>query len=500
MSFLERAIARVAPGLAVERARNRAAWKVITARYDAATNSNRGKSWKPVGSDADEAGRQREKLAFVARDMVRNTAYAGRIKQVVANNVVGDGIIPKVNVKGRARSEALRATLEAHFDTTAIDANGVQNLYGLQRLIMATVVEAGEVLVRRRRRFISDGLPLPFQIEVIEADFLCEWKDGSLQNGGEIRNGVEYDAIGRRVAYWLYAEHPGTTARTRMKTEVRRVAASEILHIYRQDRPGQMRGVSWFAPIAMLLQDMADYQDAQVMRQKIAACFAAFVTSPEPDSPAEMAAKVATSLAPGRIERLPPGEEITFSTPPGAEGFGEFAKHIYRATAAGIGITYEALTGDLEGVNFSSGRMGRSEMNRNVSGWQWLLMIPQFLQPLSIWTLEAFEMVDGRLPKGSGLTWVPPYRELIDPTKEITALAAKIKSGLASRQSIIRELGFDPERVMEEIKSDQDAADQLGLVFDTDVRGRPAAGGQPESKPPVTGGADNPPDGKGPGV
>ena len=127
----------------------------------------------------------------------------------------------------------------------------------------------GEVLVRRVRGGPSRAIPM--QIQVLEPDYLDPSRDGA-RGGNEVREGIEYDPAGRRVAYWLFDRHPGEwRTLTRATLESRRVPASEVLHVYRQDRPGQMRGVSWFAPIALQLQDLADHQEAQLLRQKIAA-------------------------------------------------------------------------------------------------------------------------------------------------------------------------------------------------------------------------------------
>lgn len=473
MNPIESVIAFVSPGRALARARDRAALQIITARYDAATSTNRGKSWRPNGNDADAAAAQRSKLSFVARDMVRNTAFATRAQQVIANNVVGNGIIPKVVIKSKSQHEKILAVIEAHFDSTDIDANGLMNLYGLQRLAINTIVESGEVLIRRRRRNRTDGFTVPFQIEVLEPDFLADIKDGpNGQDRNQIRDGIEYNQIGQRVAYWLYYEHPGASRRlgVGLNREVRRVPASEILHIFDPKRPGQMRGVSWFAPVAMLLQDQADYQDAQLMRQKIAACFTAFRRMPEGDTIEKAEARSAASMVPGRIETLLPGEEITFGTPPGVDGADEFTRGVLRAVSAGMGITYESMTGDLSQVSFASGRLGRSEMNRNVSCWQWLMMVPQFLQPLAAWTIEAYEITYGKLPKGSKIEWVPPAREVVDITREVAANIKKVEAGLASRSSLIRADGEDPERVNAEIEADQIEADSRRLIFSTDRR------------------------------
>lgn len=469
MNLLDRVIAGLSPQRALSRVRARKALDVL-AHYDAATTGRRSKSWVASGSDADGANARRQRLAYIARDMVRNTPFAARAQQVITNNVVGDGIIPKIIAPTSALQAAALAMIEAHLDSTAIDADGVSNFYGLQRLAMNTLVDAGEVLICRRRRDPADRLPLPFQIQVLEPDYIDTSKDGRAANGNQIREGIEFDALGRRAAYYLFNDHPGKSTGRMRGWESRAVPASEIIHLYRVDRPGQMRGVSWFAGVALQLQDLGDHQDAQMMRQKIAACFAAFRVTPE-DIDSETEPELATALKPGAIMDLAPGEDIKFAVPPGVEGYDEFTRSVLRSVAAGMGITYEALTGDMSNVNFSSGRMGRMEMDRNVSSWQWLMMIPQFLGPFGKWLLDGWMLQSGdpRVLK-SRIEWVPPHRIIVDPAREIPALVAAIRGGLASRQGTQRALGYDPERLMEEIKQDREAADAAQVQFDSDPR------------------------------
>lgn len=491
MSLLDRAIAELSPAWAFRRAQARAALNVM-ANYDAATTGDRAASWRRSGSDADGAAGNRARIAFTGRDMIRNTPLALRGQQVIANNVVGDGIIWKVNGGTERRQKALRRVLKAHFDTVAIDADGRSNLYGLQRLVMNAVVTDGEVLIRRRRRSNRDGFALPFQIEVLEIDHLDTARDGILGfvgAEGEVREGIEYDAIGRRIAYWLFSRHPGSSRAWRGSLQSKRVPASEIIHIYRQDRPKQMRGVSWFAPVALALQDLADGQDAQIMRQKIAACFAAFRVAPEaeyetPDPNRSSDVAGLGTMVPGRIQNLAPGEDIRFGSPPNVDGYDTFTRLVLQTVASGLGITYEALSGDLSQVNFSSARMGRMEMDRNVSAWQWLLLIPQMMQALGEWTMQAWSMGNG-LNKDDDLSldWVPPHRMLVDPAREIPAMAAEVRAGFASRQGKIRMLGYDPEEVLAEQASDLEACIRTGLRFDSDInfKSGAAASGAAES-------------------
>jgi lambda family phage portal protein len=438
--------------------------------YEAARQGgSRSGSWRATPDDADAAGAARARLAAISRDMVRNNHWAARAGQVIAQNAVGEGILPKAVGASPRLAKQILTSIESHLDTTAVDVRGQQNLYGLQRQVMLTVVESGEALVLRRRLPVrATGLPL--QIDVLEPDYLDDSRDIlNRPDGSSVREGIEYDPSGRRVAYWLYDEHPGA-ANVFGRRPARRVPAADVLHIFRPDRPGQTRGVSWLAPVALALSDLHDFQDAQVVRQKISACFAAFVTDPEGTLEGRRrAVESLSSIAPGRVQFLDPGQEISFGVPPGVQGYDEFTRGVLCGVAAALGLTYEALTGDLRNVNFSSGRMGRMEMDRAVKCWQSLMLIPQMMQPLGKWFFEAWALQYGAPPpRGVRLDWVAPTRILVDPTREIPAMAAAVAAGLRSRPEVVRELGYDPERVDEEIQKDQDRRRAIGLRFTSD--------------------------------
>lgn len=458
MNILDRAILWASPHVGLQRVRDRKVAAQLM-RYDAGSRGPRTKGWRAAGGDADTATGARNRIAAVARDMARNAPFAVKAQHVIVANVIGDGIIPKLRGTNKRQEKRLREMLKAHFDTTAIDAAGRENLFGLQRLAMMAVVSDGEVLIRR----VRTSQAIPFQLNVMEIDFLDTSKASA--TGPEIREGIEYNERGERVAYWLYDQHPGTTNRYFGRgLSSRRIPAADILHVYRQDRPGQSRGVSWFAPVTLAMQDWSDHQDAKLLQQKIAACFAAFRTGVEPDNDDDVsAADRFSTLAPGRIENLGVGEDVKFATPPPVQGYDEFSRVTLRSIAAGLGITYEALSGDLSGVNFSSGRMGRMEMDRNVSAWQWLMMIPQMMQPIGDWTLEAMGMrTEGR---GFTIDWVPPVRFIVDPNREVQAMVASMDAGLSSRQGNIRALGYDPEDVLSEQAEDAEQAKAAGIVF-----------------------------------
>lgn len=467
----------IAPNWSAKRERA----KLVAMHYRAARLGSRSDSLRGSRDSADRAGARRDQIAAYIRDMIRNTPFATRAQMVISGHVVGDGILPKVEVRGAVTDQAKEHLREAglvmiedHLDTTAIDAHGLLNLYGLQKLAMNTICESGEVLIRRYRHQPAQG-KIPLQIEVLEPDYIDNSRFGRVDGGGEIRDGIEYNASGQRVAYWLFTQHPGgdwLPSKAAILSE--RVPAEDIIHVFRVDRPGQMRGVSWFAPVAEKLMNFDDYEDAQIMRQKIAACFAAFRKLGTGDSKAEKV-ELGGSLQPGLIMDIGEDDEMVFANPPEVGGYEEFTRQVLRAAAVGFGITYEALTGDLTGVNFSSARIGRLEMDRNVSSWQWLMLIPMMMQPLGGWIIDAWretEEVLWQIPETVmvRLAWVPPVRILVDPAREIGALNEAVRAGFQSRQGVVRQLGVDPERLAQEQLQDKGDADRLGLLFDSDPR------------------------------
>lgn len=493
MNALDRLIGYFNPEKGLKRSMARARMSGITrarSYYDGATSSHRSGGWRTPGSDANQEIRLAgAKLRFNARDMCRNNPYAARAKSVIATNVVGQGIIPSAMAKNESVKERLEQLMVEHFDTSAIDAAGVTNLYGLQNLIMKTVVESGDVLVRLRPRRASDNLPLPFQIEVLEPDYLNPLIDGPQKDGNFAIQGIEYNSIGRTVKYHLFKEHPGNTTHYRGLDSVA-VPADLICHIYRIDRPQQARGISWFAPVILRIRDFNDYSDAQLMRQKIAACFAAFVTG-EVDETNLIAAGTETTpseqrlqaFEPGMVEYLRPGENVEFAAPPGVANYNEYSYTTLHEIAAGLGISYEALTGDLHGVNFSSGRMGWLEFQRNIDDWRHTMLEPQFLQPLGKWFLQ-YARIAGNvqyLARDVSIKWTHPRREMISPKDEIPYMIKAVRAGFMTRSEVVRKQGYDPERVDKEFADDLARQDKLGLVYDTD--GRIAEGGGKPEEP-----------------
>jgi lambda family phage portal protein len=475
-SALDRALISVAPGWALNRLRSRAAAVTLARHYEAAAIGRRTGGWPRNVGDANAVSRPAlVSLRSHARDLCRNNAYAKRARQVISNNTIGWGIYPKAESPD---SRKIGALWKRWAGTTECDADGRLTFYGLQALAMRTVVEAGEVLIRRRWRRPEDGLSIPLQLQVLEPDFIDTNRDGIVnqENGNPIIQGVEFDRLGRRVAYWLYGLHPGSNriAISRGGAFVsNRVPAHDIIHVYELGRPGQVRGMTWFAPIILSLKDFDEYEDASLMQAKIAALFAAIITSQDGDP--VLGEKSATdplveTLEPGMILRTAPGEDVKFGTPPVAPDNG-FSTRTLRRVAAGFGITYEDLTSDYSQVNFSSARMARLAHWDNVHDWRWNMLVPQLCDAAWRWAMDA-AILSNTIAASTPPTaeWTAPPMPMLEPDKEGLALSRQVRAGMKTFSAMIREQGGDPETHFEEYAKDLAKLDELGISLDSDVR------------------------------
>ena len=263
-----------------------------------------------------------ETITARARWLARNNGYASGAVEAFASNVVGDGIKPSSSISNATQKEALQRLWLGWTDEA--DAEGLTDFYGLQRRAARELFLAGEVFLRLRPRRSEDGLSVPLQLQMLPSEMLPMDLNRELPGGGSIRQGIEFDGIGRRVAYHLLRRHPGDMTDPGLVGETVRIPASEIVHVLDPVEAGQMRGVSRFAPAIVKLFTLDLYDDAELERKKTAAMFAMFITSPAPETPLEPAEED-LEVEPGQVVRLDPERR-------GADGRGgDSRRELHRA-------------------------------------------------------------------------------------------------------------------------------------------------------------------------
>ena len=290
-----------------------------------------------------------------ARWLVRNNGYAVNAVESWAANTAGDGIKPISKIADPARKEELQRLWLAWTDEA--NAEGLTDFYGLQRRAAREVFIAGEVFFRIRPRRAGDGLSVPLQLQMLPAEMLPLEQSGTAANGNAIRQGIEFDRIGRRVAYHFLRRHPGDSTEPGLAGEITRVPASEVIHVIDPVEGGQLRGVSKLAPAIVKLFLLDQYDDAELDRKKVAAMYAMFVTSPAPENPLAPPGDDddpgGVEISPGQVVRLDPGEDVTVGQP--ADSGATYEPFQYRTLlqiSAALGIPYPYLTNDMVKGNF----------------------------------------------------------------------------------------------------------------------------------------------------
>ncbi len=464
-TWVERGIAAAFPGWALKRSISRMGLEHARS-YDAAKVGRRTAGWSATSGSANaELGEGLARIRNRARDTVRNNEYAKRAVGVYASNVVGFGIsIVPASATENAKWLEWSGSLEC-------DADGTSNLAGLTKLMVTERFGAGEVLIRRRWRKASDGLSVPMQIQVLEADHLDESRTGPQANGNYCILGKEFDALGSCVAYWLYPEHPGELAGWRARSlQSTRVPASEVIHYYRRDRPSAVRGVSELAVSLMRYRDLADWHDAELVRKKMEACVMAIISSDKPDKALGLSSSGGVEkMRPGLIARIGPSEQVTFNNPQASGAGGEFSRFELHALAVGSGVTYAQLTGDMSQANFASNRMGLIEFRSLIEQEQWLHLVPQVLQRIRAWWREAAALQGIALGAQAQDAYTMPAKPQVDPLKDALTAKETIRGGGMTLSEWLREKGSTLDAYITERKAELAKLQAAGLVLDTDA-------------------------------
>lgn len=488
MNFIDRILIFFAPRFVMRREQARLTIDRIQSardsfrKYEAASNKDRLSLWWTSDSSANsEIRNAQEPLRARARDLIRNNPWAAHAVEVISTYVVGEGIRPQINhYSGKSPATVERAVdMWCDWaDTPACDYDGERNLEQMQSAVIESVVTDGEVFIirhklnRKQMKEVASKYGIdevvPLQLQILESDFLDTKLNEDYKDGSRIIQGIEFDPAGRRIAYHFYKSHPGDKDVLNLNhRETVRIPADRVIPVFRRDRLHQARGVTWFTRVMIRLRDLDIFEDASLRKQQVAACFSAFITGTDADEESsEEIIELKERLDSGTIEILPPGQDVKFANPPSAGDYPEFTKMQLRAIASGLGITYESLTQDLSGTNFSSGRMGHLGMARRIRKWQRQILIGQMLDPIFVWWKEAADFAS---PQSMNMTklwsqWTTPAGDLIDPSKEIPSYTEAIDTNQTTLSEVLRSQGKDPETVFQERAREINRMKELGIL------------------------------------
>jgi lambda family phage portal protein len=512
MNWLDGVIGWFSPKRGLARARARHAMRI----YEGADVGRRASSWRGVrGSSANtEIMGAIGSLRDRARDLCRNTPHAPRMLDVLTAGIVGDGIRPVPNTG----SDRLNDRVEALWNEWQgqADVQGLMSFYSMQVLAVRSLVESGEIVMRFLDRKQSDvQSAVPLQLQLLESDLIDSSRDGIYEatKGGErvrSRLGVGLGEFDKRIGLWLHPYHPGEmigwAAPLVAGYTSKFVQMDELIHLFIQCRPGQVRGVSWFAPMMTTARDFTDFMDAVTVKARVEACFSAFVTQADEleavlqDNSADYGQPAGSdpfinTLEPGTMKLLKPGQDIKFAQPTTTTQVETIAMFDLMAMAAALGVTYDQLSGDLRGANYSSLRAGKLEFRSRVTQIQKLVIIPRLCERVWNRFIDRAILAGALNDRKAGYPcdWVTPAFPSVNPKFDEDAEERSVRAGRATPQTYIASWGNNWRKQLRNISEFYQYADELGVSLDIDVRKYTRAGSaQPVPKQP---GAPGAPDG-----
>lgn len=493
-STIDRLIGLFSPASAIRRTQQR---RTLNRMYSGAEANRLTNNKKPKNQSADSellGPFGADALRAWSRQLVRDNAYAWGVVDTIVSSVVGCGITAQSQFEtpeGLDIEPVNEKRDKAWSDWCEVcDVNGRLAFEEIQQLAQREMVEAGEVLIHlvRTPRDTYRGIyrPVPLALELIEADRLATDRDTykiNRQGGNKIVRGVELDELGKPLAYWIYPEHPNGPYATRAIPE--RIDAKEIIHLYRMDRIGQSRGVSWFAPVLSWLRDLGVYVDNEIQASAVASCFgvaiktegragSGLMPSTDEDSTDDNGNSF-EYLEPAMVVRLRPGESVESINPGRPNSASEpWINLMLRGISVGTGLSYEVVSRNYSGTSYSSSRTSMLEDRRRFRRWQRYL-VNHLCQP--IWDAfcdqAATAGVDG-FPSMSeiladrrtatAVEWQTPAWEWVDPQSEQSASDAALNSYQSTYQDELGQRGKNWRNVFYQRAKEERLKRQLGLV------------------------------------
>jgi lambda family phage portal protein len=475
---------------------NYAVGQSFSRAWNAAKASGLTMDWIMANTKIDDEIKQSiVRMRGLARDLCQNNSYAIKTIREIGLNVAGPTgfklFAKPYKVNGDIDQEAKDKIEEAwtefckkqYFTIKGRESGAVAQFNWAKQL-----PRDGELIIRklRGRQFNKFG----FTLQQIEPDYLDERYNARLDNGNYVVMGVEFNEWGQRVAYHFKMENGRRFT----------LDAKEVIHVFMNERSDQSRGMTSLAPVMLLMQMAAGYEEAGLIKVRSAATnlgwFYRDITSEQLLTDPNLKKQVGANngnfeipMAPNTAKALPVGWKFEAYDPSFPDAMHDaFMKNIKRQIASGVGISYPVLANDLENVNYSSARVGLLDEREEYKAMQ-SFFIDNVLNEIFPDWLDAsissgeLKLDYNKIQNYQNVVWVGRRWGWVDPEKDIRAKILAINAGLESIPNALAEIGRDMEDVFEEQSAALDLAKEYGLTFKETNNGNSNAGQSGETDP-----------------
>lgn len=473
--------------------------------YNGARALRQFKNWHPSqGSPDGEVITDLPTLRYRCRDLHKNNAIARAGEDALIRNVIGPGLKMQTAVDTEVIARELNITPDeaekiagefeqkvesawhAYYNSTACDARGVSDGPEKTRLILSSVLQSGDVFATFPR---INGFP---RLGLIEADQVQN-PQGSYSHAG-LREGVLIDETGAPAGYWVNANQEQWPQNMKLVpkygTESGRAL---ILHLFREERPGQNRGIPWAAPVVEQLKNLDGYEKSEIVAALVSSYLTYFIKKPvgasgnmllaaQNDTEEELGPDF--KAGPAAMLELPGGWDVEANNParPNSNAV-PFIDGTLKKIAAAWGMSVEFMLSYYT-TSFTSARAGRIESWKTVMLWRsWL--VENFMR---VWYEEFLTdaIISGRVNAPgffasetlrrawAGANWFGPSLGQINEKVETEAIMEVVKLGGKSATAAYAEAyGTDYEDTIRALKREQKFREKHGVKLSIDETTKP---------------------------
>lgn len=525
-TWLDRAINRIDPVRGARRLKARMNMALSGMYFGASTSRRALSEWNPKDADPDSTLQyDLSTLRDRSRDMIRNIPLATGAINTVCTNVIGTGltlqsrldrsILDMTDDQAAVWERKTETEWSLFWDTNDVDASRTLNGHAITELAFRQSLENGEAFINLPR-IRRPGAPYDLKIQIIEADRICN-KD----NTGDTPNlfmGVEKDSYGAPTAYHICNQFQYRTIPTDslawqiIPAYSAKTGLKNIIHLYKQLRPGQTRGIPYLTPVVESLKQAGRYSEAELMAAVISSMFTVFIETESGESylptDTDLGAETGASasdkdvkLAAGAIIDLAKGEKIAIADPKRPNtAFDPFIQAILRQIGVALELPFEVLVKHFTS-SYTAARAALLEAWKFFNSRRVWLATNMLQVIYEVWLYEA--IATGRISAPGYFAnplirrayatadWVGPSPGHVDPVKEISAAEKRIGLNLTTRAQETAAIGGDWDANISQIRKERQQMIDAGINPDGNQKNSPqtdasdrnkAAGAQPDDR------------------
>ena len=419
------------------------------------------------GEHAQLAARELATLRMRSEDLVRNNAYARTALNKYKTS------LSSINVNWKDATGKKHQAMQDVWDEFAANPNldGYGTLANTQSIWHSSIFLSGasytQMLIKRE----GNSNKVPIKLKGIPSSLHDITFTGvGLADTSKVTNyGITF-RDSKPETYYFTKSTLEQNLLNPSKIMPVAVPADELIHIFFRDQPGQWIGIPSLAPVLIPLYELDELTDATIAKQKVAQAIAWIIENSNtvartptgsPINVKDEAGndKIVFKSKGGHTQYLNKGEKINFfeATDIGANLPVLIKAELHRIASV-LDVPYHSLTGDTDGLDFSSIRAIGIELRNRLEYIHHFYTIPLGLAPLTAYFKKVASLYDRRV-----VTAIPNYQLPrwygVDELKDTQADLLEVQNGMATLQSKLDER----HTTYEEIVADMEKRKELGI-------------------------------------